>query len=144
MKLKALNEIEGSKGRRTGVLGDNLYSGNHIFLSFKSNSDCWVSVFGVDSKGIFPLWNKKFSPEKIERNSDYFVESFKLDETVGNEIYYIVASHKKFNFDKSIRPYLDKLFPQGNSKGPVYSKYQIALSDNFTQQHIYFNHLSQP
>jgi hypothetical protein len=136
-------EIENTKGRRRrGLLGDNLYSGDRVFLSFKSNSDCWVSVFGVDSKRTFPLWpsRKKFFTGKIKKNSDY-VETFILNQTIGNEIYYIVASQKKFNFNKSIRPHLDKLFPQGNSKGPAFSKYQLALSDEFVQRHIYFSHL---
>ena len=79
-----------------------MYSGDIVFLSFKSNSDCWVSVFGVDSKRIFPLWKKKFSPEKIEKNSDYSVQPFKLDETIGNEIYYIVASDKKLTLIRAL------------------------------------------
>lgn len=137
-------EIEDPKGRRTGVLGDNLYSGDRVFLSFKSNLDCWVSVFGVDSRRIFPLWRKNFTPEKIEKNIEYSVQPFELDETTGNEIYYLIASHKKFNFDKSIRPYLRKLFPQGSSKGAVFYKYQMELSDDFAQRFIYFNHLSRP
>ena len=92
---------------------------------------------------MFPLWKKKFSPEKIEKNIDYSVQPFKLDETVGNEIYFIVASDKKFSFDKSIRPYLDKIFPQGSSKGPAFSKYQMELPAYFAQRFVYFNHLSR-
>lgn len=134
-------EIEDAMGTRIGKLGDVCYDGDRIYLSFKVNTPCWVSVFGVDSKGIYPIFYEQFSPFKVDKDVSYR-RSFQLDQTEGNEIYYVIAAHDKFDFEEHLRPILKEIFPQGNSKGPVFSKYQINLPETFTQEFIYFKHLN--
>jgi hypothetical protein len=135
-------EIEDSKGRRIGQLGDVCYTGDRIFLSFQANAKSWISVFGIDANGIYPLFQRKFSPSLVDKEKKYTL-SFELNSATGNEIYYVVAGHENFDFDESIRPHLKATFPQGNSKGPAFSKYQMNLSDIFTQRFIYFQHMNR-
>lgn len=135
-------EIEDRMGRRTGKLGDNYYSGDHIYLSFNTGSPSWVTVFCVDSKGIQPVFRQKFSPSKVERDKTYTLE-FELDDTLGREFYYAIAASKKFDFEREIRVQLKEIFPEGNSKGPLFSEYSLELGSEFTQKLIHFNHLSR-
>lgn len=134
-------EIEDTMGKRIGKLGDVCYDGDRIYLSFKVNTSCWVNIFGVDSNGIYPIFRKTLSPFKVEKGEPY-TRSFELDQTEGNEIYYVIAAHDKFNFEEHVRPKLKEIFPQGNSKGPVFSKYQLNLPEIFVEEFIYFKHLN--
>lgn len=135
-------EIEDLLGRRTGKLGDTCYHGDHLYISFKAGLSCWVSLFGVDSKGIYPVFRGKLAPSHIEKEQNYTLD-FKLDETVGNEIYYAIAASESFSFQEEIEPHLRNVFPTGDSKGPVFWEYQIELPEKFTQKFIYFKHLSR-
>jgi hypothetical protein len=64
-----------------------------------------------------------------------------LDETTGVEIHYAIAASGKFNFKEEITSHLENKFPEGHSKGPVFSNYEFKLPSKFVQGHIYFNHL---
>lgn len=135
--------VEDDMGKRNGKLGATYYSGDRIDLSFSVGVASWLTVFCVDSKGIHKVFPKtSFDPLKVEKGHPY-ATSFSLDETVGTEIYYAIASDRQFNFQKDIEPKLKTLFPTGSAKGPVFSAYALKLSDDFTQQFIYFNHHSR-
>lgn len=135
-------EIEDQLGKRIGKLGDICYSGDQLTISFMAGIPCWVTVFGVDSKGIHPVFRTKLDPSLIEKEQNYPL-SFTLDETLGNEIYYAIAAPESFRFQEEIEPFLRCVFPSGNSKGPSFSEYQLELPEKFTQNFIYFNHLSR-
>ena len=135
-------EIEDQMGRRTGKLSDTYYTGDRVYLSFKAGSPCWITIIGVDSKKIYPVFRHKLSPSKIEKDQKYTL-NFKLDNTVGWEIYYAIAAHENFDFEGDISPRLRRIFPEGNSKGPVFSNYSLTLPDKFTQKILYFNHSSR-
>lgn len=135
-------EIEDNFGRRTGKLGDTCYDGDHLYISFKSGLPCWVSVFGVDSKAIYPVFKEKLDPSFIENEQNYTLD-FSLDKTAGNEVYYAIAASEPFSFQEEIEPHLMNVFPAGNSKGPAFSEYQLELPEKFTQEFIYFKHLSR-
>jgi hypothetical protein len=81
-------------------------------------------------------------PSRIEKEQTY-ENNFDLDETVGDEVYYAIAALEEFRFDEEIRPHLKKMSSGENSKGPVFSEYQIELPEKFTQEQIYFTHRSR-
>ncbi len=133
-------EIENEYGRRGGKLGGAYDTGDHIFLSFRAGLSCWITVFGIDAKGIHNVFGDSLSPRLIEKDQTYTI-NFELDETVGVEIYYAIVASEKFNFEEEIKPHLENNFPEGHSKGPVFSNYELKLPSKFVQGHIYFNHL---
>jgi len=135
-------EIEDGLGRHIGKLGGTCFSKNHLYISFKVGISCWITVFGVDSKGIFPIFRNKLDPSYIDKEKDYILD-FKLDETEGNEIYYAITALERFSYQKDIEMNLKKVFHSGSSKGAAFSKYQIELPEKFTQKFIYFRHLSE-
>ena len=133
-------DIEDNMGRRTGKLGEAVYSGDRIYLSVKAGSNCWLSVFGVDAKGVHPVFREKFEPSFIEKGEHSL--DFSLDEAVGNEVYYAIAASKAFSFEEDIQPNLQRVFPEGNSKGPKFSEFRLELPEQYTQNLIYFYHAS--
>lgn len=135
-------EIEDNMGRRGGKLGATVYSGDRIYLSFEASHACWLSVFGVDAKGIHPIFREKLSPSLIEKELKYTLD-FILDETIGNEVYYAIAAHEEFSFEKDIQPHLRRVFPQGHTKGPKFSEYQLSLPPQYVVSMIYFQHASR-
>ena len=136
-------EIEDKRGRRTGKLGDTCYSGDRIYISLKAGEPSWITVFGVDSKRKpFPIHKQKLNPDFMVADK-YYTYHFTLDHTIGSEVYYAIAAPEEFNFEENIRPSLDDVFSKIGSKGPVFSEYQLELPDKFTQEFIYFRHLSQ-
>lgn len=141
--LSLAYEIEDSMGRRGGKLGETIYSGDRIYLSLEASHTCWLSVFGVDAKGIHPIFREKLSPSLIEKGLKYTLD-FILDETVGNEVYYAVAAHEEFSFEEDIQPYLQRVFPQGHTKGPKFSEYQLSLPPQYAMSMIYFQHANRP
>jgi len=135
-------EIEDDMGRRTGKLGEAVYSGDRIYLLVEAESNCWLSLFCVDAKGIHPVFREKFEPSFIEKGKPYRLD-FSLDETVGNEVYYAILAHQAFSFEADIRPNLQRVFPEGNSKGPKCSKFRLELPEQYTQKLIFFYHASR-
>lgn len=138
--LSLYYEIENNMGRRIGTLGDAVYSGDRIFLSFSTSHSCWISVFGIDSKGIHAIVNFDFSPKFVEHKQLYNY-SFLLDETIGYEVYYAIASLNRFSFERDIKSYINESLYDNISKGPKNSKYELKLPQHLSQAMIYFNHL---
>jgi len=134
-------EIEDQINRRDGKLGGTCYTGDRIYLNYRTGIACWITLFGVDSKGVHPILQNKFNPIFIEKDKPYS-EVFTLDNTSGYEVYYAVAAMDKFDFDKDIRPYIKPLNFQTGAKGPTLSEYQLNLSERFRHEYLYFNHLS--
>lgn len=136
-------DVEDNMGRRGGKLGATIYSGDRIYLSLEASHACWLSVFGVDAKGIHPVFREKLSPSLIDKELKYTLD-FTLDETVGNEVYYAVAAHEEFSYEKDIQPHLRRVFPEGHTKGPRFSEYQLSLPPQYAMSMIYFQHASRP
>jgi hypothetical protein len=135
-------EITDKFGRRQAKVGEAYFSGDSIHLSIAASLRCWLTVFCVDSKGTQKVFQNSFDPSLIEPDKTYGLE-FELDETVGAEIYYAIVAAENFSFEKDIKPTLDNLFPEGHSKGPKFSQYELKLPSRFVQRQIYFNHLSR-
>ena len=140
--LSFVYDIEDDMGRRSGKLGQTVYSGDRIYLSVQAGNNCWLSVFGIDAKGIQTVFRNKLDPSLIEKGQKYTLD-FSLDETIGHEIYYAVAAHEDFSFEKDIRPNLLRVFSDGNSKGPKFSQYRLTLPEKFIQKLIYFRHAAR-
>ena len=95
-------EVLGSMGKIQGKLGRTYYTGDQLYLEIKTNLNCWLTVFCIDANGIKKVepWNfDPFFVKENQLNRTFFI----LDNTVGNEIYYAIASLKKFNFKKDIK-----------------------------------------
>lgn len=131
--------IEDSTGIRNGKCDDRCHTGDKIHLNVKVGTDCWISVTGIDSKAIYPVFNKEFGPHKIMGNQEYPI-SFSLDSTSGKEGYYLIAGKNKYDYKKDIEPQFDAV-RNSISKGPALSTFDLQLSKGLTYQYIYFNHL---
>jgi hypothetical protein len=87
--------------------GDILKSGDHFKIIFTPDKDCYVYIFQVDSSGqifkLFPMKSFKgvqvnnFNP--VKKGTTYTIPSsekaFVLDDHVGTERIYLVASKKR-------------------------------------------------
>jgi hypothetical protein len=123
-----------------GIIGKTYYSGDNVSLIFSTNVDCYMTVFCIDKKNIIGLFNKKLEPQKILGGDNNETISFELDDTDGEEVYYAIASHNSFKFEKDIKPKLEKEISGLGSKGPDLVK-NIELDENkFFQKSIYFKH----
>lgn len=131
-------DLEDEMNRRPGKHGQTVFSGNIIHWTVKSDTNCWLSVIGVDSKGVHPVFRDKYDPTFIQKGEHS--DEFCLDKTVGNEIYYAIAAHDAFSFEKDIRPNLQRVFKEGSSKGPTPLKFKLGLPEKYTQALIYFYH----
>jgi hypothetical protein len=130
-------------GIRQGRLGDVVASGERIGLEFEAGSAAWVTVFGIDSKGIHPIFGKDLNPRFVEKGEPYRRE-ITLDSTVGPEVYYAIAAAREFDFSEDLRPHLKTLFPEGRIKGPRFSAYELRLPEKLSQDLIYFEHVAAP
>ena len=135
-------EIENNFGRRPGKLGDTCFDGDRLYVSFRAGVQCWVSVFGIDSKQKFEVFRDKFEPSLIEQDETYTLDLV-LDGTHGMEVYYAIVASEPFDFEKEINPRLGDIFSKGGSKGISPSEYELKLPDIFTHKYFYFNHISQ-
>jgi hypothetical protein len=133
-------EVEDHLGRRAGRIGDACCSGSHIFIRVQASDPVWLSVFGVDAKGIHPIFGNGLDPRYVEEQQAY-VRDFWLDETLGQEIYYAVARKRKFSFERDIEPRLATVFPTGSSKGPLPSRLDVGLPVDYAQRSVYFTHV---
>jgi hypothetical protein len=61
-------EIENEYGRRGGKLGGAYHTGDRVFLSFRVGLPCWITVFGIDAKGIHSVFGDSLSPRLIEQD----------------------------------------------------------------------------
>ena len=133
-------EVENEFGREKGKNGETYFSGNNIYLSINSNRKCWLCLFCIDAKGIYGLKNGSTEVFLFDPNDYPYQFEFLLDETIGSEIYLAVASHQKFDFGKDIKPKINNVFPELNSKGPVFFRQNLSFGDAFYQSIIHINH----
>lgn len=133
-------DVETDLGRVKGRIGRTYWSGNRIYLSINSNVECWLSIFSVDSKGVYGVYKRSKQPGLFKPQREPHVITFLLDDNVGPEIYYAIASHTKYDFVKDIKPKLENIFPDFKAKGPLFSNYRLDLGDEYYQAVISFNH----
>lgn len=129
-------------GKRDGKLGETLRTGDHLFLTFKVGIACWVNVFCIDEKGVQSVFGQGLNPHWVEKGEPYTLD-FKLNDTLGREVYYAVANRNRFSFEKDIKPFLTHRFPNLNSKGPAISEFDIELPSNFRKKWFFFEHVGQ-
>ncbi|MDO5970073.1 hypothetical protein Q4Q35_09655 [Flavivirga aquimarina] len=133
-------EVENELGRNKGSNGKTYFSGDKMILSINSNIQCWMSIFCVDLKGIHGVYNNSTSSGLFFPKENSHEIEFNLDDTVGPEIYIVVASHSEFNFEKDIKPKVQTLLQDQNPKGPTLYKYWLDLDNEYYQSAIYFHH----
>lgn len=134
-------DIEDEKGKRRGKLGDLCMSGNKIHISVKAGIDSWVTIIGIDAKRQpFPIFAKNFAPTSFNANNKY-QRIFRLDDTVGNEIYYAIASSEQFSFNKEIKPLLDEMILNATANETMFFDYDLKMPDKFSLEFFYFSHL---
>lgn len=133
-------DVDNDSGRIKGRIGSTYWSGNRIYLMINSNVKCWLLIFSVDSQDVYGVYNRSKQPGLFKPNKEPHVITFLLDDNVGPEIYYAIASHTKFDFEEDIKPKLKSVFPDFKAKGPLFSNYRIGLGDEYYQAVISFNH----
>ena len=133
-------EIENEFGRQTGKHGMPCYRGDHIYLTFKVGIPSWVSVIWVDPKGVYGLFQETYDPSWVIANDIYSMDK-KLNDTVGTETFYFIASPKPFNYKKHIAPHLTRTAALSENKGPEQSSYDLKLPKVFTVKTIQCMHL---
>jgi hypothetical protein len=133
-------EVDDGTAPTTAKVGGTYRSGDRVYLSVNSNVECWLSVFCVDSKGVYGVYNQSCQPGLFEPQDKAHVMTFVLDDTIGPEVYFAVVSHRRFNFAKQIEPKLRDLFPEMKAKGPVFSRYRLDLGAGYYQAVVYFDH----
>lgn len=118
-----------------GKLGGSYHEGDNIILSYSINKPAWVLAVGIDSKNDYLLSTKK--SEYKNKGEKY---KFSLDDTRGEEVYYIFASENMFIYDEKFKKTLRDSYMKVNGKGPK-KQYDIApSSENITYDYIYFSH----
>lgn len=103
-----------SSGLRTIKEGSTLLSGEKYAIYFVPEQDCYVYIYQIDSAGctirLFPM--ERFghivlnNRNPVKKGGVYYIPSetkwFKLDNTVGEERIYLIASKKRLDeFEKS-------------------------------------------
>lgn len=135
-------ETENEFGRLTGKRGGPCYSDDHIYLSFKVGLSSWVSVLSMDAKRIHGLLQNKRDPSLVESDKTYIID-FPLDDTTGNEVFYVIASSEPYTFETDIAPHLPRNSVLSGEKGPAKSSYQLTLPEMFAVKFTHCNHLSK-
>lgn len=123
-----------------GILGKTYFSGDNVSLEIKTNLDCYITLFCLDKKGIHGLFNNQLKPSLIRGGDEGETITFQLDDTMGNEAYFAIASHTFFDFDSEIKPKLLKILSEVGDKGPDFTKWIDLDNHKFFQKSIYFKH----
>ena len=96
-------QVNSANGWKRGVLGQRYAADSEMSLSFNTNIPCWLLFIGIDSNGYYPIPIHKskqsyFTPIYFEPLKEPYPIPFKLDGTIGPEIYIAIASHRHFDF----------------------------------------------
>lgn len=104
-------EADGTETR--GVEGGEYQSGATIKLSFQVAQDCYLFVFNIDQNGqvynFHPLDAEADESVQVEKDRIYTVET-RLDDVVGEECFYAVASWQSFSLSRDVLPAVNKMF----------------------------------
>ena len=128
-----------------GVMGGEYRSGDHLRFGFTPASDGYAYLFNLDTVGKFtPLWpdypSREASPAK--GGVEYTTDPFRLDQSAGEEQFFLVASSEPFSFDKDIQPNLQaEPLPGGKGVDPVLKRLALA-EDKYAQKRITFTHVT--
>ena len=136
-------EVEAQQSRRAGKLGSPLQTGDSIVLTFRTGTQAWLTVFGIDRQGVHPVFGEGLEPVLVEAEKAYARE-FHLDDTVGLEVYYAVAATHRFDFESVIRPHLASVVSNNLGKGPATSPLDLDLPAGLSAKHIHFQHVPAP
>ena len=127
----------------TGVMGDEYGSGDHLRFGFTPSAGGYVYLFNLDTEGKFtPLWPDYTSREAslAKGGVEYTTDPFRLDQSAGEEQFFLVASPEPFSFDKDIEPNLQaEPLPGGKGVDPVLKRL-VLPEDKYAQEHITFTH----
>ncbi|MEA3291120.1 MAG: hypothetical protein U9Q71_02245 [Pseudomonadota bacterium] len=124
--------------------GATCYAGDRIRVGFTIGAPAWVTVFDVDAKGPHPVFQNKLDPSHVKSDRPYTL-TFPLDDTVGDEIFYVIASETQFSFKEDIEPHLmKKTMEYARVKGPRKSEYTLDLDpEMFLQDYRRCYHRAQ-
>lgn len=132
---------EATHPRKMGRLGEVVRSGETVVLTFMAGTDAWVTVFGLDQRGVHPVFGSGLDPLPVVANRSY-ARAFELDETEGLEVYFAIAASGEFEFRNVIAPRLESVRLDVPIKGPTQFPFELQLPARFTQSLVYFQHVS--
>lgn len=133
-------DVDTGSGPVKGRIGGTYRSGNRLYLWIDSNTKCWLSIFSIDAKDVYGIYNEEKQPRIFKPKNKPHLITFLLDDTTGPEVYYAVASYWKFDFSKEIEPKLKKMFANLGAKGPLFPSHRLELGNHYYQAIISFSH----
>lgn len=143
--VTALNfEVTQAEQTARGKAGETYFPGDEISLSIKLNKDIWLIVFGIDSEGIHPVFpdHKRLVPGFVSADTGDYKTTFELNETVGEEIYFLVGNETEFTFG-DIKNAVDKIDRNDLARGPKFT-WTLNLADAYAQSSIQFRNAGKP
>lgn len=115
--------------------------GDTVRISFETGADAWVSVFGIDHKKPYGLFQNSVEPNRVVAGKEYTVQ-FKLDDAIGEEKFYVIAAADRFTFAETIMPMLT-VSERKHDKGAESDVYRLALPPEFAQDGNHCIHIKR-
>lgn len=121
-----------------GKLGEVYFPGDHLNLELTINQPGWVTVFAVDTVGVHAVFPDpaNLGPGYLEPQEQGFRVGFELDDTRGEEVYFMVMRKSEFAFD-DILSTVESIDRSDLTRGPGF-KWTLELPEGFTQSSVHF------
>ena len=116
---------------KPGIENENYRSGETLKLSFRAAQDCYLFVFNIDQKGnihhIYPSDPQADESVRVEGNQIHRIRGT-LDNIVGEERFYAVASEQPFSLSQDVLPEVYREFHTKNLQVGEMKDLKIPLS----------------
>lgn len=118
-----------------GKTGGVYKSGDQIKYIFNINNPGYVIFVCIDKNGVHII-NTDRKASFYEKGGSFL---FTLDNIIGHEVYYLLASERPFSYESEIRNTMLNAFNGKNQKGPD-TDYYISPPNNISIDYIHFLH----
>jgi len=141
----SFNAIDSMGRAKKGRLGGVYQSGDQLILNLHSSSgySFFYTIVGIDNKG-FSNYRENVKINPVDGQNSLI--TLTLDDTLGYEVYYVIASKNKFEIEGSIKKEFDAIKQKlsklsSNSKGADAQDYSISLNETkYSYAFIYIRH----
>jgi hypothetical protein len=141
IELKVFNV----KNNTCNLINENeaYFSGDTLQVEWMAQRNCWIILFAVDNKGIYPVSNDfGLNPVYIDNDKPY-KEKVYLDSTTGKDIFYLLATTQKKQLNNIINQVAHNIKVENaktTTKGLLKSNYRLNLPGNIKQRLVCVNH----
>lgn len=144
LQLNFSFDVTSENIRKAGLLGGRYYTADIVHLLINIDDNAHLAIIGIDSKGIYTIYpndEKGYSQLIKKTNKLYEINSYSLNNTTGEELFYAVTHRDKFKIKNIVILIKEHFNNKINSKGISDSKF-LNLPFGFTNKAIYFQHLN--